>query len=92
MGLFSVTYDLTKNKSEHDYQVLWNALSAVKGIKTQYSSWLVGRNTTQKDLYNYLRNCVHPDDRLMVIEIESRPDWCRGLEGTKALIERYFPA
>jgi hypothetical protein len=92
MGLFLVTYDLTKKKPEHDYQVLWDALEGVKGVKTQFSSWLVGYDTTQKALYNYLSKSVHSDDRLMVIEIESRPNWSTGFQGTKALIDRYFPA
>ena len=92
MPLFSVTYDLVKEDSSFDYQPLWDALGDVSGVKTQFSGWLVGYDTTQRDLYRYLRKTVDSNDRLMVIQITSRPDWSTGFKGTKAIIDRYFPA
>lgn len=92
MSLFIVSYDLVKEKIGFDYGPLSKALTAIGGLKTQFSVWLVENSGTQRSIYKQLKPFIDSDDRLMVVEITKRPNWNTGFQGTNALIDRLFPS
>ncbi|WP_283419963.1 hypothetical protein [Sphingopyxis sp. Geo48] len=91
MPLYLATYDLVKEQDGHDYKPLTDALKELDGVRTQWSAWLLDLSSTKAKIYRYLAQFIDENDRLMIIEIESKPVWGKAFQGTKDMIDRYFP-
>ena len=87
MSYYLVSYDLIKRK---DYPELIDALNRVGAQKCLLSQWLVDNPSPRQVLYEYLKEHIDSDDRLMVIEFEKKPTWNIGLKGTRDWIEARF--
>lgn len=87
MALFSVTYDLVKNKN---YDRLIEELGKHDTVKVQMSHWLLAASNTAKEVKDHLAGYVDEDDKLMVIEFDKRPQFTKSLQGTNDWIKRHF--
>lgn len=72
MATHLVGYDLTR-KDEHDYEPLWTALRQV-GTWWHHldSTWLVVTDLTVVQLRDRLQSLMHPDDKLLVVDVTGR--------------------
>ncbi len=97
MPVFTVSYDLTKEKPEHDYQVLHDELNKLGAHKVQYSYWLVNYQGTAKQLSDLLSKYMHDDDRLWVARMHPNKvngeeyEWTRAFKGTKDWLKKNPP-
>lgn len=87
MALFSVTYDLIKEK---DYDALIGRLKELDTVKVQLSQWLVATNDTASTVKDHLAQYVDDDDKLMVIEFSKRPQFTKALKGTNDWLNKHF--
>lgn len=87
MALFSVTYDLMKNKN---YDRLTGRLAELDTVKVQLSQWLLSANNTAKEVKDHLTGYVDEDDKLMVIEFSKRPSYNLALKGTNDWLDSHF--
>ncbi|MDP2126327.1 MAG: hypothetical protein Q8K97_03025 [Pseudohongiella sp.] len=89
MTVFSVTYDLNKDK---DYEKLWAELEKFNGHKAALSFFFVDVNTNEPHvLLDHLNNYIDDDDRLVVSRVDVRPATQRAFKGTKDWLDRRFP-
>ena len=87
MALFTVTYDLIKNK---DYDALIGALEDLDTVKVQLSQWLLSANNTAMEVKDHLAQYVDDDDKLMVIEFSKRPQFTKAIKGTNDWLNKHF--
>lgn len=87
MPLFSVTYDLIKEKN---YSALIDKLNELDSVKVQLSQWLISINNTASEVKEYLGYYVDEDDKLMVIEFSKRPQFTKSLKGTNDWLNNHF--
>ncbi|MFQ1700871.1 hypothetical protein ACJ5NV_09770 [Loktanella agnita] len=87
MAIFSVTYDLIKNK---DYAALIGALEDLDTVKVQLSQWLLSADNTTMEVKDHLAQYVDDDDKLMVIEFSKRPQFTKAIKGTKDWLNKHF--
>lgn len=67
MALYSLTYDLVKQRN---YQKLYDELGQMGAIRVTESQWYFNRiNATCQGLRDYFLNFVDGDDRIMVAEV-----------------------
>ena len=81
MRYFVVTYDL-KKKDGDDYEDLIGQLEKMKSVHYQESCWFVEQNKTAQEVCDVLKQYMHEDDKLMVVEFSERPVTTRRLKGT----------
>src|SRR5690348_7673117 len=89
MALYVVSYDLV-NKSESEYQDLWDELDAQDSVKTQDSVYYVSSSRTQDELLDLLLQHVHENDRMMVVTFTRKPRYTKALKGTRDWLEKHF--
>jgi len=70
MALFSVTYDLNKDK---DYDALIGGLEKLDTVKVQLSQWFLAANNTALELRDHLAQYVDDDDKLMIVDFSQQP-------------------
>lgn len=87
MALFTVTYDLIKNK---DYDALIGALEDLDTVKVQLSQWLLSADNTTMEVKDHLAQYVDDDDKLMVIEFSKRPQFTKAIKGTNDWLNKHF--
>ncbi|MGO4908872.1 hypothetical protein ACEN2J_11145 [Pseudorhodobacter sp. W20_MBD10_FR17] len=87
MALFTVTYDLIKDK---DYDALISALDDLDTVKVQLSQWLLSANNTATEIKDHLAQHVDDDDKLMVIEFSKRPQFTKAIKGTNDWLNKHF--
>lgn len=90
MAFFVVTYDLRK-KQEFDYQPLWDEFDRLDAVKYQESDYLLRADNTIEEIKSHFAALMHDDDLLMVVEFTDKPDWTRGLKGTRDWINQHWP-
>ncbi|WP_280569373.1 hypothetical protein [Chromohalobacter sp. 296-RDG] len=67
MALYSLTYDLVKNRS---YQSLYDELKSFNAIRVTESQWYFRRvNTNAAGLRDHFCKFVDSDDRVMVSQV-----------------------
>jgi hypothetical protein len=89
MAYFVVTYDL-KMKDVDDYEDLIGELEKMKSVRYQESCWFVERDKTAQEVCNTLKQYMHEDDKLMVVEISERPVTTKRLKGTGNWLDARF--
>lgn len=92
MAIYLLTYDLTKQKPEFDYEVLWEELERLGAHRTQYSVWLISNTDTARELLNHLKQFVHDDDRLWIVRLTKREgtlqyNYRNAMKGTNKWLE-----
>ena len=87
MALFSVTYDLIKDK---DYDSLIDRLKELDTVKVQLSQWFLSADNTATEIKDHLAQYVDDDDKLMVIEFSKRPQFTKAIEGTNDWLSKFF--
>jgi len=84
MALYSITYDLVKNR---DYERLHKAIRNLSNdtyAKPTESQWIVQSDKTAMQIVEFLRNHVDNDDVIFVIQVD-RNSWA-GLHMNKAVV------
>ncbi len=74
MALYSITYDLVKNR---DYERLYKAIISLSNntyTKTTESQWIVQSDKTATQILEFLRKHVDSDDIIFVIKVD-RSSW-----------------
>lgn len=74
MALYSITYDLVKNR---DYGRLYKAIISLSNntyTKTTESQWIVQSDKTAVQILEFLRKHVDSDDIIFVIKVD-RSSW-----------------
>lgn len=74
MALYSITYDLVKNR---DYERLYKAIRTLSNntyTKPTESQWIVQSDKTAMQIIEFLRNHVDNDDVIFVIKVD-RGSW-----------------
>mgnify|MGYP003633602588 CR=1 FL=1 len=74
MALYSITYDLVKNR---DYERLYKAIRSLSNntyAKPTESQWIVQSDKTAMQIVEFLRNHVDHDDVIFVIQVD-RNSW-----------------
>lgn len=67
MALYSLTYDLVKNR---DYKRLYDELKKFNAVRVTESQWYFKRvNTNSVGLRDHFSNFVDSDDRIMVAQV-----------------------
>lgn len=87
MALFTITYDLIKNK---DYDALIGALEGLATVKAELSLWLPSANNNATEVKDHLAQYVDDDDKLMVIEFSKRPQFTKTIKGTNNWLNKFF--
>ena len=87
MALFSVTYDLIKEK---DYDRLINRLKELDTVKVQLSQWFLSAENTATEIKDHLAQYVDDDDKLMVVEFSKRPQFTKAIKGTNDWLSKFF--
>lgn len=87
MALFSVTYDLVKDK---DYQKLIDRLKELDTVKVQMSQWLLSADNTAEEVKNHLKEYTDEDDRLMVVKFSTRPSFTKAFIGTNDWLDEHL--
>lgn len=90
MAKFLITYDLNAEKNGYDYEPLWAEFARLRGVKTQYSVYLITLNITQQEALDHFKQFVDDNDHLMVVELTKRPSFTKALQGTNAWIKANF--
>lgn len=75
MVLYSVTYDLVKNR---DYERLHKAIIGVSNntyTRPTESQWIIQSDKTAAQVVEFLREHVDNDDVIFVIKVD-RSSWC----------------
>lgn len=73
MAVYSITYDLIKDK---DYSEVIEAIKSISGYwaKPTKSQWLVDTIKSEKEIRDYLLNYTDHDDKILVCKIDM-PCW-----------------
>ncbi|MNE60299.1 hypothetical protein D3C80_1554360 [compost metagenome] len=73
MAIYSITYDLIKDK---DYAKIIKAIKAISGTwaKPTQSQWLVDTYKTEAEIRDNLKNYMDNDDELFVCKLDM-PHW-----------------
>ena len=87
MALFSITYDLIKDK---DYGSLIDRLSELDTVKVQLSQWFLSANNTALEIKDHLAQYLDDDDKLMVVEFSKRPQFTKAFKGTNDWINSHL--
>lgn len=88
MAIFSVTYDLNKEK---DYKKLWDELERLNGHKAALSYYFIDVNSDSAIVIrDHLLGFVDNDDRLIVCRLDVRPATHRAFQGTKEWLDARF--
>lgn len=87
MALFSVTYDLIKDK---DYDALIGRLEELDTVKVQFSQWFLAANNTASEIKDHLAHYVDDDDKLMIVEFSKRPQFTKAIKGTNDWLNKHF--
>jgi hypothetical protein len=67
MPRYVISYDLRKpNYTESDYENLWAELDALGAKHIQDSVWGLSSGSSANDIFDALRQHMHPKDRLLV--------------------------
>jgi CRISPR/Cas system-associated endoribonuclease Cas2 len=73
MALFLISYDV--RLKNHDYKSLYDHLNGWKAAHLQNSIWLAELNASAETVLNSIRQHVHADDTVCVIELKSGVGW-----------------
>ena len=90
MAYFVVTYDL-KKKPEYNYDRLRDELISLSGQRYQESCWFCDCETTPSGLRDHLKQFIHADDWLMVVQFDQRLAWTIAYKGTAEWVKARFP-
>ncbi|WP_151867666.1 hypothetical protein [Acinetobacter soli] len=73
MAVYSITYDLIKDK---DYTRIIDAIKSISGnwATPTKSQWLVETTKNESEIRNYLSSYIDNDDKIFVCKIEM-PSW-----------------
>ena len=73
MAIYSITYDLIKDK---DYAKVIDAIKSISGIwaNPTKSQWLVDTKKSEIEIRKYLQGCTDNDDKIFVCKIDM-PNW-----------------
>jgi hypothetical protein len=74
MALYIITYDI-RTRPGHDYQPLYDLLTAWRAAHLQNSVWLVESNNRASVVRDSLLRHMHRDDTFCVNQIFSNSDW-----------------
>ena len=77
---FIVSYDL--NQPVQQYTQLWGALRALGGERILESVWAVIANGTAEGLRNHLGQYMDPNDRIIVIDVDTAEHAWSNLKAT----------
>lgn len=89
MGLFTISYDLIKQK---DYPELWKELERLGAHKALRSFYLANLTTDDPDVVrDHLAGYVDSDDMLIVTRFIGKPSVKRALKGTADWIRANCP-
>jgi CRISPR/Cas system-associated endoribonuclease Cas2 len=87
MALFSVTYDLVKEK---DYRKLIDRLKELDTVKVQMSQWFLSASNTAAEVKDHLAEYIDDDDKLMVVEFSKKPSFTKAIAGTNDWLDKHF--
>lgn len=76
MAYFVVTYDLI-GRNESAYKELWDEMNRLGAAKYQDSAYFLEVNETALRVRDHLKEYIHENDRLMVVEFFKRPSYTR---------------
>lgn len=79
MALYLISYDLIKQK---DYTKLIDELKRLSAEKILLSAWKADLNNTPSEVFNYFKNFIDNDDRLVVIKFDKNDLKHRSLLGS----------
>lgn len=74
LSLYSITYDLVKNR---DYERLYKAIISLSNntyTRTTKSQWIVQSDKTASQIVDFLRKHIDNDDVIFVIQVD-RNSW-----------------
>lgn len=91
MPPFIVTFDLVKKESSPDYRPLIRDLLKRGAHEYQPLCWRINVANTAAEVYEYFRQFLHADDRLMVSELTNNYKLDRNFEGANDWIENNPP-
>lgn len=73
MTAFLVVAEFSSPK--HDYSQFLKELLALNAYKALESAWIVEANLSALELRSALEPCMHPDDGLLVVQLQRRLSW-----------------
>lgn len=89
--LFLVTYELRGYARGFNYRPLMRSFHALGALRTHWSSWYVGTELSELELFQYLSANLDSRDQITVVPVLRKPVWGNALEGTNDFVAAFFP-
>lgn len=90
--IFTLTYDLNKEKTSADYKPLIDELQRLGAHRFQASAWLANLNNTAQEVHDHFKRLMDSNDSLWVSEFTGVHYYSGARSGTNQWLSANRPA